>query len=114
MSDYQTALSIVEELVPPHARHWINPDRRSEDWKTRIYQDNRSGLQFAIYKRKTSMMILLETGVASSASVEELPERPASHSLEKEGSRFGAIRGHCYKTTDATAFKALLCTYLGI
>jgi len=92
MPNADDALNVINRLKSSLQLEWINTGRISDDWKVKLFEQSTSGLQFAIYKRMTSICVLLEREAAGVAGVTRLPKRPKSDSLKKEGSKFVLIR----------------------
>ncbi len=112
MPNADDALARIETLKPSLDFEWVNVGRVSDDWKTRIFEQRRSGLQFALYNRKTSICILLEHDVDEVAGTSRLSERPKSDSLKKNGSKFATASGSCYQADDVGSMERLLRGYL--
>lgn len=114
MSYAQQAVAIIADVIPVADLEWINSNRSSTDWKTRIYRHRPTGRQFAIYNRKTSIVALFEMPITGVANVDHLPIRPKSDSLKIKESNFAAAPGACYETKSLEGFAAMLGKYIGI
>lgn len=112
MPNATDALRVIETLSSSKKFRWINTGRESEDWKCKIYQHDGSGLQLAVYNRKTSIVVLLEREVPSVSGTTRLPARPKSHALGHSMSKFADTHGFCYSVTGAVALEALIDGYL--
>ena len=114
MPNAAQALAHLDSLKSSLNVDWLNIGRVSEDWKTRIYEQKSTGLQFAIYNRKTSITVLLERQVEDIEGAVHLPARPKGDSLNIAKSHFTQAAGSCYEVTDELAMERLLRSMRGM
>lgn len=105
------AVNFLNGASAPAKLRWINKNRRSADWKVKIFQHDPSGLQIAIYDR-AGVFALIETSVEGVPGVKQLPKRPMSDALKTAGSKFASHPGFYYEVDDLTSLGALISKYL--
>lgn len=108
-----TANDAVEHLTNlkhPLELRWLNIGRKSDNWKAKIFQHEPTGLQIAVYNRK-SIVVLLQNDVAGITGTEKYSGRPKSDALKVDGSKFSYMEGICYKVDNLSALNNLVTAY---
>jgi hypothetical protein len=110
MPPSEDAIQYLTGPDAPAQLRWINTDRKSHDWKVKIFQHDKSGLQLAIYDRK-KIFVLFEHDVDGVAGTKRLPKRPKSDALTVGTSKFGSLTGSCYEVDDLASLGKLVAKY---
>ncbi len=105
-----TAISIIEARSSHYALSWKNRGRISQDWKAKLYEQARTGLQLGIYNRSTTV-IRLESPVVGIVGVTQLSACPISHAMNVGFSHFKGGGGICVAIESAAALEHLLEHY---
>ena len=110
MTISEEAIQYLEDPSRPTKLVWINPEQKggkSGVWKAKIFQDDTTELQFAIYNRKTHILILLEHKVDGVPNTSLLEKRRKSSALNLSGTNFKSEHsGFCYKIDKTSHGKA--------
>lgn len=107
------AVEFLGGAQAPAKLRWVNSDRRSADWKVKIFQHDPSGLQLAIYDR-AGVFVLLEHAVDDVPGVKQLPKHPKSDALKASDSKFASKQGLYYQVDDIPSLGALISKYLNV
>jgi len=106
------ALPLIETNRDRYDLEWLNRDRNGHDWKIRLYQQRRTGLQLALYDR-VNTLVRLERSVPGIEGVAQRSSNPKSYALEIAGSHFTGDAGVSHDVTSMAALQHLLDAYLG-
>lgn len=88
---------------------WINTKHISDDWKVKIFEHKPTGLLFAIYDRKVTL-IRLEHSVSAIAGVKEWSRIPKSSAFDAFP-KFAPGLGYCVKVETRDSLNQLLQQY---
>ena len=113
MSASNDAIQYLTGADAPAKLRWINADRKSDDWKVKIFQHDASELQLAIYDR-AGIFVLLEHVVDGVLGTKHLPKRPKSDALRVGESKFISLSGSYYEVNDLSSLGSLVRKYLGL
>lgn len=111
MPSSEDAIQYLTGPDAPAKLRWVNTDRRSDDWKVKIFQHDASGLQLAIYDR-AGIFVLLEHDVDGVSGTRQLPKRPKSDALKTSTSKFASIAGSYYEVGGLASLGTLVTKYL--
>jgi len=103
-------LQQIHSVLVAHGFKWINTDRVSDDWKQRIYECRKSGLQLSIMDRER-ISFRLETKENPTDGIELREKCPKGSSLNVSFSNFKNNRGYCYYADNVEVFSKFVDTY---
>lgn len=111
MPDSSTALATIQDMQQELGLRWVNTGRVSEDWKAKIFENQLSKLQIALYNRSTSITVLLEHDIQPVLGLTKLSHRPGGGAVNVAASKFAKLPGSCYAVESTRALENLLRIY---
>lgn len=109
-TNINAAVTHIQNVLPPLDVTWINTKRVAIDWKVKIFEHNRSGLRFGIYRRET-LNLLLEHKVEGIDGAILQEKRPGSHATNAD-QKFQCIPGAYYLIDTKASLENLIRKYL--
>lgn len=113
MNPLTEAIPFIDANLLLYDIEWRNTRRVSKDWKVKLYEQTKTGLQMAIYDRATTL-VRVERPVVGIHGVTEKNPCPKSHSLESGFSNFKGGKGLCLAVEDLSALERLLNQYFSL
>jgi hypothetical protein len=104
------AVTHIQNVLPTLDITWINTKRVATDWKVKVFEHNRSGLRFGIYRRET-LNLLLEHSVGEIDGAILQEKRPVSHAMNAD-QKFKSIPGAYYQIDTQVTLENMIRKYL--